>query len=138
MNDELHEALKNLKTANKLIRDKLIPNEEGLYNVYTIDRWIDIHNENVDALKLLIEQQKLHANKENELHEIRHHLITHIPIDQQQAVSASILETRNFAHLDFKNTQKTRRLFKYIVTRLRSVNKVVNQIKTNLENYKQD
>ena len=135
MNVSLYESLKNLTNANELIRDRLISNEYGLYSDHTINRWIDIHNQNVDVLNLLLDQQRIHVDKENELLELRRHLAKFVPLDQQQNVGSSVLNERNFVYLDFKNTQKTRKLFRYIVTRLKSVNKVVNQIKINLENY---
>ena len=136
INDSLHSALKNLDIANELIKDKLISNEYGLYSDCTIDRWIDIRNQNIEVLNLLLDQQRIHVDKENELRELRRHLVNFVPLDQQQRVGSSILNERNFAYWDFKNTQKTRKLFKYIVTRLKSVNKVVNQITINWENYR--
>ena len=134
MNNNLHNALKNMDIANELLREKLISNEYGLFNEHSIERWADIHNKNAEAFNLLWEQRRIHIDNENDLRDIRRHLVNFVPIDQQQRTGTSLLNERNFVYLDFKNTQKTRKLFRYIVTRLKSVNKLVNVVNNNPNN----
>lgn len=74
---------------------------------------------------MLKDQQKIHLEKAGEIYAIRRHLANFVPAAQHQQVANSLLNERNFVYLDFKNTQKTKQLFKYIVTRLKSVNKIV-------------
>ena len=135
MNHDLKNALINLNTANELIKDKLLLNEANLYNEETNERWLAIYNQNIEVLQSLSAQEKIHIDKENDLIILRHHLLTYVPMDQRFSLCNSVINEQNYLYLNFKNTRKTRQLFRYIVKRLKKVNAIVNKIKNNPEDY---
>ena len=135
MNHDLKNALINLNTANELIKDKLLLNEANLYNEETNERWLAIYNQNIEALQALSAQEKIHIDKENDLITLRHHLLTYVPMDRRFSLCDLVISEQNYVYLNFKNTRKTRQLFRYIVKRLKKVNAVVNKIKNNPEGY---
>lgn len=133
MSTDIYRAVMNLHDANNLIKDRLISNEHGLFSDDSINRWIGIYNKNGADINSIVDQYEAHVAKNNELREIHDHLVNFVPVDKHQRVGTSMLNDRNFVYLDYKNTQKTRNLFKYIVTRLKSVNKLVNRVATKLK-----
>ena len=56
-------------------------------------------------------------------------------MDQRFSLCDSVINEQNYVYLNFKNTRKTRQLFRYIVKRLKKVNAIVNKIKNNPEDY---
>ena len=56
-------------------------------------------------------------------------------MDRRFSLCDLVISEQNYVYLNFKNTRKTRQLFRYIVKRLKKVNAVVNKIKNNPEGY---